>query len=110
MSWQEIYRELDYIKPRMEFVINKLSEIHTYHHISLSAKNLMIACIPELHKIPVANNMSETIFIHGKEIVKVHMGLGYCSSLSLARRTYTMFQQINYNYTGWEILNTKQLN
>jgi len=111
VALEEINNALEDFSPRMEFVINTLEKIYKQDNVSLRAKGLMAAWIPDLKDIPVVRDMSETIIISNREIVfRMHMGAAYIDKSCLAKRTYSMHRGIKFNYSEWQILNTNQLN
>lgn len=109
MSWEEIYKELDLFKPRMEYLIEAIVKIEL-SNISRHAKESKLAWLPDVKDVPTKRWLSESAWFNKEgNLCRIQMGVG-SESDCFVRRKYCSIQGINYNYSDWEIINNKNLN
>lgn len=95
--------------PRIEFIVEKITEIHLLH-ADKHHRKLCLSWVPEIHEVPLDRAFSETLNISNNMLTRMKMGSGYFDKKCLARREHSMFMGVKYNYSDWEVINLEQLN
>lgn len=94
---------------KLEYVIEEISRILCYTHISKHGKEFMLSYVPELKDVPTERWLCENVTIKNNEVCRMSLGVGYKYEGVLARREYCELKGIKYNFSEWEIFNKKQL-